>query len=251
MELAFDPRFWGLAPIILLSFTTEAMTGFGSIVIAVTIGANFFPIKELLPVLVPLNILLSSYIVWRHHEHIDKGLLFRQILPWCGLGVLIGLALFQYAEGARLKKAFGVLVVVFAVRELYKSLNNGDDAPAPLSRLDLRSLPWLVASGITHGLYASGGPLLVYALGRVHIPKAQFRATLSTVWWLLNGAMTIGYLTMGAISIAQAQLIGVLTPLVVLGIVIGEFLHHRIDERRFRIAIFVLLTIAGGSLLFS
>ncbi len=110
MNFDFDPRFWGLAPIILLSFTTEAMTGFGSIVIAVTIGANFFPIKELLPVLVPLNILLSGYIVWRHHRHIDRGLLFHRILPWCGIGVLIGLSLFRYAEGIRLKRAFGLLV---------------------------------------------------------------------------------------------------------------------------------------------
>ena len=37
---------------ILLSYTLEAITGFGSIVIAVSLGALIMPIGDLLPVLV-------------------------------------------------------------------------------------------------------------------------------------------------------------------------------------------------------
>ncbi|MGB1921972.1 MAG: sulfite exporter TauE/SafE family protein, partial [Alcanivorax sp.] len=53
---------------IFLAFTTEAATGFGSIVIALSLGALVLPITEILPVLVPLNIVMSSTLSWRHRH---------------------------------------------------------------------------------------------------------------------------------------------------------------------------------------
>ena len=47
---------------VLLAYTTEAMTGFGSIVIALSLGALVLPLDTLMPVLVPLNLLLSGYL---------------------------------------------------------------------------------------------------------------------------------------------------------------------------------------------
>ncbi|MGH8433264.1 MAG: sulfite exporter TauE/SafE family protein, partial [Pseudomonas sp.] len=43
-----DPWLW-LGAGIFLAYTLEAMTGFGSVVIALSLGALVLPIKELLP----------------------------------------------------------------------------------------------------------------------------------------------------------------------------------------------------------
>ena len=56
---------YALGGFILLAYTLEAITGFGSIVIALSLGALLLPIEQLLPVLVPLNICMTGYLVSR------------------------------------------------------------------------------------------------------------------------------------------------------------------------------------------
>ena len=61
LDLLLSP--WVLLGLfVLLAYTTEAMTGFGSIVIALSLGALVLPLDTLMPVLVPLNLLLSGYL---------------------------------------------------------------------------------------------------------------------------------------------------------------------------------------------
>jgi uncharacterized membrane protein YfcA len=70
-----DNTFLLLALIVLLSYTTHALSGFGSMIIAITLGVRLYPIETLLPVLVPLDVLMNSYIVIRHRRHIEQRLL--------------------------------------------------------------------------------------------------------------------------------------------------------------------------------
>src|SRR5690554_6212859 len=62
-----DPWLW-IGLFVLLSYTVEAVTGFGSLVIALALGALLLPVAELLPVLVPLNVLMSGSLVLRHRR---------------------------------------------------------------------------------------------------------------------------------------------------------------------------------------
>src|SRR5699024_7224088 len=68
------PWIW-LGACILISSTVEAVTGFGSIVIALSLGALLLPIASMLPVLVPLNIFMTGTIAWKNRRHIDRALL--------------------------------------------------------------------------------------------------------------------------------------------------------------------------------
>ena len=242
-----DPRLDILGAIILLSYTTQAISGFGSIVIAVTLGAFLFDIAEMLPVLVPLNIVLNLWLVGKHARHIERKLLFWRILPIMGGGLLIGILIFEYVQGETLKQALAVLIVFLASLELLRVLSSRENTALKL--LNYIPIPvWILLSGITHGMYASGGPFLVYALGRLELSKAIFRATLVAVWLIFNGVLTVQYLFNGRIGNFEWLQILIYTPLVILGIVIGEWAHHRVNERHFRILVFTLLLFAGGVL---
>ena len=59
-----DAWLW-LGLFILFAYTLEAITGFGSTLVALSLGALLLPIHDLLPVLVPLNILMSGVLAWR------------------------------------------------------------------------------------------------------------------------------------------------------------------------------------------
>jgi uncharacterized membrane protein YfcA len=229
-----------LGAFILLAYTVEAVTGFGSIVIALSLGALFLPISELLPVLVPLNLFQSSYLAFRYRDRIHLPTLFRLILPLMAAGTAIGYLLRPALEGAALKTLFGLLVVWFAARELWRMRHGA--AAAPHGPLVTRGL--MLAAGVTHGLFASGGPLLVYGLAGTALDKARLRATLIAVWLSLNGMLTIIFLFDGSLIPSLPRIASYL-PVVLAGLIAGEWLHRRIDERRFRQLVFALLAITG------
>ena len=232
-----------LGVFILFAYAVEAMTGFGSIVISLSLGALLLPIPALLPVLVPLNIVMTGYLALKYRRHIDLPTLLRVVLPLMALGTLAGYALRPWLDEDLLKHLFGLLVVWFAARALWASLN-AQHAPA---RPTWWTRLWTFVAGITHGLFASGGPLLVYALAGVDLDKARFRATLVVVWFTLNAALTLAFALDGSLGPALGH-IALYLPLLLLGVLAGERLHDRIDELRFRRVVYVVLLVAGLAL---
>ncbi len=228
---------------ILIAYTTEAMTGFGSIVIALSLGALVLPIDAMLPVLVPLNIFMSGYLSFKYRRHVDRRVLLRLILPMMSLGTLTGYALYPWLGDSILESAFGGLIVWFAARSLWREFHG----ITACERGDLWTRGWMFAAGITHGLFASGGPLLVYALSGVPLDKARFRATLIVVWFALNSLLTGVFLLDGSLLPALPRVVLYL-PVLLVGVLLGEFLHHRIDETGFRRAVFLVLLVAGAAL---
>ncbi|MDG9923891.1 MULTISPECIES: sulfite exporter TauE/SafE family protein [unclassified Pseudomonas] len=235
---------YALGAFILLAYTLEAVTGFGSIVIALSLGALLLPIEQLLPVLVPLNIGMTGYLVWRHRAQIDRRLLLGTILPGMVVGTALGYLLLPYLDAALLKRGFGVLILWFAGRELWRLRHA---AALPVRPQWLTRLLTLGA-GISHGLFASGGPLLVYGLAGTTLDKARFRATLVSVWFTLNSLLTAAFLVDGRLQPALPQVLAY-APLLLVGLWLGERLHQRFDERHFRIAIYALLLVTGTLLL--
>jgi len=233
-----------LGVFILLAYTLEAMTGFGSVVIALSLGALLLPIDQLLPVLVPLNIGMTGYLAWRYRHLIDRNLLLGTVLPGMLVGTLAGYALLPWLDAALSKQLFGLLVIWFAGRELWR-LFRASAAPRP-RRWQTRLIT--LAAGISHGLFASGGPLLVYALTGTDLDKTRFRATLIGVWFILNSLLTLAFLLDGRLLPALPQ-VAAYAPLLLVGIWLGEHLHHRISERYFRLGIYLLLLVAGALLL--
>ena len=236
--------FVAIGAFILLAYTLEAITGFGSIVIALSLGALFVPIDQLLPVLVPLNIGMTGYLVARHWRMIDRHLLFGTILPGMLVGTALGYWMLPYLDTQLLKTAFGALILWFAGRELWR-LRHATALPVrPVWLTRLITL----GAGISHGLFASGGPLLVFGLAGTALDKARFRATLVCVWFTLNSLLTLAFALDGRLSPALPQVLAY-APLLLVGLWLGERLHRRFDERHFRIAIYTLLLVTGTLLL--
>ena len=166
-----DPWMW-LGLCIFIAFGIEAITGFGSIVIALSLGALLLPIDAMLPVLVPLNICMTSYLAIRHRQHIHWPTLLKMILPLMVGGTLLGYLLRPALGDNTLQILFGALVIWFAARELWRSIRGLKVSQHGSGW----TRSWMLVAGITHGLFASGGPLLVYALTGTQLSKSAFRA---------------------------------------------------------------------------
>lgn len=235
-----------LAAFILFAYTAEAMTGFGSIVIALSLGALILPIEYLQTVLVPLNICMTGFLSWRHRRFIDWTLLGRLIMPFMVAGTLLGFVLQPILGGDLLKGSFAVLVLWFAIRELWRASRGH----VPVAKPVWWSRGIVLSAGVTHGLFASGGPLLVYGLAGMSMDKARFRATLILVWFVLNAMLTVLFLAQYRLQPLIGH-VAVFLPLIPLGVVLGERLHHKVDDEAFRLWIYRVLVLSAAGLLLS
>jgi uncharacterized membrane protein YfcA len=226
--------------IVLFAVVVEATAGFGATVVTVTLASHLMPVEEVLATFMPLNVVLATWIVSRHHALVDRNLLFRRVAPAMGAGFALGLLLVDQLGHPWLKAGFGLFVVALSVAELL-SLRDTPLRPAAAKAA-------LVGAGVIHGLFACGGPLLVWVVGREIPDKGRFRATLQAVWLglgllLLARYAQAGHLTRGTLAHSALLLVSlaVATPL-------GSWAHERIPPVPFRRGVFGLLLMAGASL---
>lgn len=242
-----------LAAVVAFAFTVEAAIGFGGTVIIVALGVFLMPLERLLPAVVPVNIVLSAVIVARSWRAIDVRLLATRIIPAMLAGVPVGLAAFRVVPAAWLARAFAGFVVVLALSELWRDARRSDASDAdgagastqrPLARGSALALLFL--GGVIHGAFATGGPMAVYVAGRtLGGDKARFRATLSTLWIVLNGVLAGSYAAMGRIGRNSLAISALLVVPLAVGVFVGEFAHRRVPMRHFRRGVYALLGVAG------
>ncbi len=237
-----DITFIILAGITAASYLTLSFFGFGTIIISITLAAHLYPIKMLLPILVPLTVIANLYISIRSYKYIDNLVLFKKIVPFMGIGLCIGIGAFHFFQGDLLKKALGILVILLSTIEL-KKLFSKSTLQIPFSKP--KSIIYIIFAGISQGLYASGGPLLVYAISRINLSKEVFRSTLTALLLIMNTILTLTYLITGKMTFETCILSIMLLPFMMTGLFIGEILHRRIDEKEFKICVNILLLAAG------
>ncbi len=235
-----------LALIVFASFLVEAATGFGSMVVALTFGALWFSVNELLGWLIPVNMVLSTYLVIRGRRFIEWRFLGTRMIPLMALGLLGGTLVAAKAnEATWLKPLFGAFVIAVAAWQLKTALKPSEVAaplPAPAR------VAALFTAGVIHGIFATGGPLAVFVSARELPDKAVFRGTLSMLWLVLNALVLPRLVMDGQVTVTTLQTSALMLLPLGVGIAAGEWVHHRLDEVRFRIVVAVMLLVAGAVL---
>lgn len=239
-----DESFVRFAVILSLAFVVETTAGFGSVLVALGLGAHFYPITGLLPVVLPLNIVLASYIMLRHGGHADKRFLIRTIGPVMGVGLFIGQLVYRGVSESTLKMWLGVVILGLSCWQLTRLFGKKDTTPMASAPRVLT----LLLAGVIHGMYATGGPFVVYVLSRTQLNKSQLRSTLTMLWLTINLVLVTLFIVDGSLDAAKGTRVLTLLPVLALSVALGEWLHHRIDEISFRKVVYVLLIGAGISL---
>jgi uncharacterized membrane protein YfcA len=224
----------------LVAFGVEGAIGFGATVIAASIGAQLVPLDELLPAFVPVNMVLSGWLVVTGWRSIAWRMLAIEIAPVVAIGAAVGLALFHVPAKTALALAFGVFVVGLAALQLARSSQEPLSMPVRTGMLGL--------GGIVHGLFGTGGPMIVYVTRRSVSDKRVFRATLAVLWLSLNVALLVNFASLGLYRDETLELGGAIALAVVPGLVIGERIHRALDTARFERVVWIGLLVAGAAL---
>jgi uncharacterized membrane protein YfcA len=215
---------------LLFAYGLRGSTGFGG-ALGMAMLVVFIPIKVVVPAWTLLSVASSVTILGHDRKHIA----WRDVmpfLPWCMLGIGIGLYIFTALDATTLARALGVVVFVYAALSLWSSL---------LPRARLRMPPRLVvplngvAAGATGTVFGTMASLFfVMYLDARGLAKRAFRATMSAMLLALATVRGVGYYAVGEFTLDALLVFAAALPAMLVGIYAGNHVHVRIAELTFK-----------------
>jgi uncharacterized membrane protein YfcA len=139
----------------------------------------------------------------------------------------------------------GIFMVFVGVRGVKATCKTSGAATADAKRTILMKI-LLFTGGVIQGAFGSGGPFVVIYAARALPEKRVFRVTLSLLWLTTNSSRLIYWLIRG--ELANAALGNALLwafPVMLAGVIVGDYLHNKVSERNFKIGVYAVLVISG------
>jgi len=231
---------WVLGVVFLATLVRSAL-GFGEALVAVPLLALALPVEVAAPLAVLVSVTVAAVVVVRDRRHVQfrsAGRLVLATLPGLPLGLLRLTALPEPA----VKAALGAVIVAFSAHCL------AGRAPAEL-RDDRLAWAFGFGAGVLGGAYGMNGPpLVVYGTLR-RWPPEEFRATLQGYFLPASVLGMAGYWLAGLWVPTVTHYYLLSLPLTAAAVLLGRWLHRRMDGHRFVRAVHVGLLVIGATLL--
>lgn len=223
----------------------QCITGFAGTVLAMPFSIMLIGIDDSRSILNLLGLIASIYVAAVCFRSIDKKE-FAKMTGIMVIGMIAGIFLKGYFSGSPqlLYKLLGGIVIFFAVFSAVKFYAKKEDKPLPAPV----AIILLIVSGVVHGMFVCGGPLLVtYASGKIK-DKDAFRATLSGVWIVLNGIIFVTDAYSGSFTLPTIKLAAVSVAVLAAALVIGNLICKKMSRSIFLQLTYILMLISGVSL---
>ena len=107
----------------------------------------------------------------------------------------------------------------------------------------------LLLAGVIHGMFVSGGALLVVYATQVLKDKEEFRATIAPVWVVLNSVLLASQVRQGAFDNHNIRLILISVIPLFIATWVGKKLVKKVSQKVFLNLTYVLLLVSGLSLI--
>ena len=266
--------------VILLSNIIQGITGFAGTILAMPPSLMLVGYDTAKPVLNVLGLLSGIYVFAGHRKHVCWGEL-KKIVAVMAAGIVGGIFLKGFFAGREraLYALLGLFVVCLSLHGLHKLwrdwLGTQEDAAAGAEAAaeakaaagaktaeakaaaegkaagpDKAGLYLLLGlAGIVHGIFVSGGPLLIGYLTKRIQDKVSFRATISTVWVVLNTIILLDDIRSGLWNPELVKIQVASIPFLLAGMAVGSRLYAKMSQRLFMLITYVLLFVSGISLL--
>lgn len=235
------------AIVIFITHTLEGITGFGSSVLALPFLNVTLGLRTAVQLLCILSWGMALYIVLRSWKHILwKEFLF--IVIWAGLGMPLGMWLFNKMPGEWLCVFLGLFMIAVGIRGEIATLKTGGTSRSPdrMANRNILMKLLLFGGGVIQGAFGTGGPFVVIYSSKALPDKRVFRVTLSLLWLSMN---SIRLLSWGISGELWNRTLGThllwAFPVMLAGVFLGDYLHNKVSEHHFKLGVYATLTVAG------
>jgi uncharacterized membrane protein YfcA len=222
-----------------IAYTIKGLSGFGAGLIAIPILSFVLPVTIVVPVVSLLSNganLIQSFKL-RHHTCWPD---IYPLIPFCLFGVFLAVWLLVNINAKQLALAMGLFVMGYALYSLLPTKS--------LTGPRLWAIPFGGLGGFFGALFGSSGFVYVTYLKLRPLNKVQFRATVATAL-ALDGTIRISaYIGTGLFTTQVLVLVGLLFPILLLSIRLGNYLNLNISQSRFNLVVSTLLMVSGAVL---
>lgn len=224
-----DLYFWIIATLAVFIVALSKSGLVGSLgMVAVPMLALVMPPRDAAGMMLPLLLVMDVIAIWTYRKDADWHIL-KIMLPGALIGTLLGWALWSVVSDAMVLLFVGVITLLFVL-----------DSLLPL-RQQLQGLPpskpwgafWGGFAGFTSFVSHTGGPpFQIYVLPR-RLPPVIYSGTTAFFFAAVNTAKLIPYFFLGQLSVTNLTIGLILTPVAIIGMLLGVFLVRRISVKLF------------------
>ena len=230
--------------VLTLTYAIRGTTGFGGI--NAPLLALVLPVTVIAPVITFLGFISSAIILAKDHRHASRQALVG-VMPYCAVGVALGLYFFKTLDARALTKGLGVMVILYGLFSMWVSFR-----PPVAPKRPSAGLNCLMGAGGGFVGTMFGSMAGVFFAIYVHVlklDKAAFRATCAALLTVLGVMRGAGYVAIGAFGPDTLALCLAALPVAALGMWIGNFIHHSVSPVAFTRVVAGLFIVSGMPLL--
>ncbi|MGL4904548.1 MAG: sulfite exporter TauE/SafE family protein [Cetobacterium sp.] len=226
--------------VVFLTNIIQGITGFAGTVLAMPPGIFLQGIDTAKMVLNILGILSSIWIIAISYKDIDWKEV-KKIILFMIVGVGVGMKLFTMLPLDILLRVYAIFIILMALKGMFV-------------KGEIKTSEWFLIgviflAGIIHGMFVSGGPLIMIYVAKKLKTKSSFRATLAIVWIVLNSYLAFSHFNEGLFTSQNIRLCLLSIPPFAVGMLAGNILHDKMSQASFLKLSYILLSISGMSLL--
>lgn len=217
----------------------QAITGFAGTVLAMPASMYLLGIDNAKVVLNMMALISGLLIAISSYKSINK----KELLKICTImiiGMCIGIQLCKVISSEWLLIVYGIIIIVVAGKNLL--IHKERQLPGILL------LCVLIIAGIIHGMFVSGGALLVVYATQTFKDKDEFRATIAPVWVVLNSFLIASQIHSHEFGTNNIRLILISIIPLMIATWIGKRLTQKVSQKLFLTITYILLLISGISL---
>ena len=228
--------FIGLA-IFLFSAALQGLTGFGFSILAIPLITLFISPKTAVPILLIYSMIINIVVLYSARKAVNLKKIW--ILLAAGIITMpLGTHLLVIMNENLLKIFIGSMILIFGILLLIgfrKQFTNEKIAMLPVGMI----------SGLLGGSISISGPPIILFLSNQEVDKYTFRGNLAAYFFILNLFTIPVYYLNGLLTKEVWNYSLTFLPGLMIGVVVGNLLSHKIKENHFKKITLILLIIMG------
>lgn len=215
--------------------------GFGGGLTTMPLITLMLPVKMATPLSVIVGTATAIYATWLSRKETD----WRSaavLIAFSFLGIPVGLYALSYFPDHIMKMGLGGFLILYSFYSMF------------IPRLPVYDKRWIAAplgaiGGALGAAFSTNGPpVVMYGMLR-NLGPAAFRGTLNAFFTANNIAVVGGLATSGILTISVVKLVLFCIPTMILGSLVGQYVHKHISVKVFRVLVFILLIASGAMLI--
>lgn len=238
------PEWLFFAVVVCVSYAIRGSAGFGGV--TVPLLALIMSVKTIAPMVTFLGLLSSWAILRKDYRYVSWPALWK-VMPWCMIGVGLGLYFFKTLDSRTLGKALGAFVLAYGAHALWRTVR-----PAPERRMPMRAITPVAGglAGFVGTMFgANAGMFFAIYLDLLKFAKVEFRATVAAILFGLGIMRGAGYVSVGAYDRDALIVCAAALPLMAIGIWAGNHIHANLEPLKFKRLVAAVLIASGVPLM--